>query len=337
MSKSNEQLKNWFLERYQGSTQKSYREWINEFEKVIGNKPFSELTIADIRKYREHLQAAKYKSAIVKWATIKSFIGDVIKRAKYPEYLPFLAPEELKKFNRDLIDIFTIEWDEYRTWQQVNKFKNGDKEEMHARVLRLEELRKLISMIYDPRDLCAIMLGIKCGLRISEITGVELEDICWQDKSIKIRTYTDEDNRKHGKSTRKAGSDERIIFYDDEMERVLRTWYNLRSPTDKTKALINGVRGRMTGETIARILRSYAYKAELIPKEKMPYDQDVTPHCLRKSLYTYWKNAAGGVVSDYLRAYFGHAQTDQMTKAYGENYLELVKEEYLKIVPILMA
>lgn len=65
-------------------------------------------------------------------------------------------------------------------------------------MLRKEQLVKLFEAMYLPKCAIACFMGVMCGLRVEEVCELEVQDIDFERKIIKIRDSKDPNRKKHG-------------------------------------------------------------------------------------------------------------------------------------------
>ena len=134
--------------------------------------------------------------------------------------------------------------------------------------LTLEESQRLLSAVdgaNKERDYCILCLFLNCGLRISEMVGLNLTDI--RSDSLLI----------HGK-----GNKERVVYLNDACVRALNDWLAIRkdiATADKNAVFLSSRRKRVSVDAIQVMVRKTLLKAGL--------DADsISPHKLRHTAAT---------------------------------------------------
>lgn len=118
--------------------------------------------------------------------------------------------------------------------------------------LSLEESRQLLSSIDGKnreRDYCIICIFLNCGLRISEIVGLDISDI--RSDSIRVR----------GK-----GNKERIVFLNDATAHAINQYLDVRKLTaavDRGALFLSNRRTRISRETVHSMVKKSLLKAGL--------------------------------------------------------------------------
>jgi site-specific recombinase XerD len=107
------------------------------------------------------------------------------------------------------------------------------------------------------RDYCILCLFLNCGLRISEMVGMNLTDI------RKDRLLI------HGK-----GSKERVVFLNDASANALNIWLNIRNniqAIDKNAVFLSNRRKRMSVDSVQVMVKKTLLKAGLDPEQYSPH------------------------------------------------------------------
>ncbi|HHU22399.1 MAG TPA: tyrosine recombinase XerC [Clostridiales bacterium] len=120
------------------------------------------------------------------------------------------------------------------------------------RYLSLEESQRLLSAVGGKnreRDYCIICLFLNCGLRISEIVGLDVFDI-----------HTD-----HIRIVGK-GSKERIVYLNDACVEAINNYLNVRkgiAAVDKNALFLSNRRTRISRESVHKMVKKTLLKAGL--------------------------------------------------------------------------
>lgn len=156
-----------------------------------------------------------------------------------------------------------------------NPAQNLDTPKLKARLpkyLSLEQsidLLKVIDGKNKQRDLAMFTLFLTCGLRLSELVGINIKDIDFKKKTLKVI----------GK-----GNKERIVFINDLCVDTIKKYLEVRPNEgligdDRNALFISNKSTRITGRSVERIAKKYFDLAGI--------DSDVyTPHKLRHTAAT---------------------------------------------------
>lgn len=123
------------------------------------------------------------------------------------------------------------------------------------RYLNIEESIKLLSSVdgeFKERDFCIIMIFLNCGLRISELVGLNLTDL--GPDSIRVL----------GK-----GGKERIVYLNDATQDAIRKHLEVRkslAAIDKNALFISRLKRRISVQTVHSLIKKYLTAAGLEAK-----------------------------------------------------------------------
>lgn len=134
----------------------------------------------------------------------------------------------------------------------------------------------------DSRDLALIAVMYGCGLRVSEVTGLNLDDI---------------DQHQHELRVLGKGRKERIVPLPDGALVYLNTYLDERTAMDEQALFLNKFGKRLSVRSVQRMLKERALENGA--------DISVTPHRLRHSFATHL--LAGGVDLRAIQELLGHA------------------------------
>ena len=147
--------------------------------------------------------------------------------------------------------------------------------------LESEELEKLLQAPNNLRDKAILEVLFSTGLRVSELTGLNRDNI----NLLKSEFYV-----------RGKGGKIRPVFLSETANRALK--YYLESRKDIEQALfINYANKRLTARSVQRLVRKWSIKAGLTKK--------ITPHTLRHSLATDLLRAGADLRS--IQSILGHS------------------------------
>lgn len=139
---------------------------------------------------------------------------------------------------------------------------------------------------WQKRDYAIIMLGLSLGLRVTSISEINIEDINFEERELKIV---------------EKGNKERTISFSENISSVLQDWIQdrfaiLTFEQKQSDALfISNQYKRISSKTIERLVKRYTYNI----------DKRVTPHKLRSTCATNVYNKTGDI---YLTAnILGHS------------------------------
>jgi integrase/recombinase XerD len=153
------------------------------------------------------------------------------------------------------------------------------KDEQIPKYLTQDQVKTFFSKIHHKREYALFGIIYKYGLRVSEASFLNLDDIDLERRRVKI--------------TRSKGgvSGERTIFPD--LLSKLRAY--LKERTDNSPALFTGKRGRLKKRMIQTLFYKYAHKAKL---------EEYSIHSLRHSLAVHLLEDGWGI--EFVQDQLGH-------------------------------
>lgn len=205
---------------------------------TANNEPFDlrRVTVRDVADFREHLSHVRRQSvATVNRAIvlIRRFLGHLVKSGALP-----VNPAESVK--------------ELRRMPQAPK---GLSSAEVRRVMREVELRG------DIRAAAILGLMLHSGLRVSDVVGLEVEDVVMGPRSGQVIC-------RHGK-----GNKQRVVPLSNEARRVLTAYLEVRPPTTEGSVFL-GERGPLTADGVRAICSRYSAISGV----------KFTPHTLRHTM-----------------------------------------------------
>jgi integrase/recombinase XerC len=182
------------------------------------------------------------------------------------------------------------------------------------RVPTIEEMNQVLdgdlgeAAAFPGRDQVIFELLYGCGIRNSELTGINLDSIYWSNEAILVR----------GK-----GKKERFVPFGDSAAIALRAYLPIRQKRlaelkKSTAALLISLRGtRLTTRSVGRIVKKIAVSKGLSP--------DVHPHTLRHAFGTHMLEEGADLRS--IQEMLGHERLST-TQRYTQLSLKKVIEVY---------
>ena len=268
-------------------------------KKVYKNKIIEELTILDIENleithfenYMAYLslyeingkeESCNERAKSRKMATVRAFFKYFFNKGKLKSNtaskvtLPKLHDKEIIRL--DIAEMVKL----------LNLADSGDKFSTHQRAYHKST---------KVRDVAILTLFLGTGIRNSELVGLNVEDVNFEDMSFAV--------------TRKGGN-RTILYFNDEVEKTLKAWIGKRStikdlsPTEN--ALFLSLQNkRISVRAIQELVKKYA--KIITPLKK------ITPHKLRSTFGTnlYRETQDIYLVADFL----GHSDVNTTKKHYA--------------------
>lgn len=124
------------------------------------------------------------------------------------------------------------------------------------RYLSLDESKRLLNAVYGKnreRDYCILCIFLNCGLRISEIIGLNITDF-------------------HGDNLRilGKGNKERVVYLNESTEEALNNWISVRrnmTPAREPALFVSNRRTRISREMVHSMVKTTLLKAGLDPSQ----------------------------------------------------------------------
>jgi site-specific recombinase XerD len=179
------------------------------------------------------------------------------------------------------------------------------------RAIDPEEIKKLLSVLKEPRDRALILTLLRTGMRIGELLNTKVQDLNFKAQCIEILEA----------HKNRVG---RVVYLSNDAQVALKKWLKLKRP--QTDYLFYGRLGRPLCYEAARgIFKKYLDKAQLSHK---PYSL----HCLRHTFASEMLN--GGMSLQSLQELLGHSDIE-MTRRYARLTDNTRREEYYKAMQII--
>lgn len=187
------------------------------------------------------------------------------------------------------------------------------------RFLTLEQSLELLSAIdgpYKERDYCIITLFLNCGMRLSELVGINMSDILHNNNSLRIL----------GK-----GNKERIVYLNEASLASIEDYIKVRPKdgvVDKNALFLSARKKRISPKTVQHLVKTYLEKIGL---SGPGYSVHKLRHTAATLMYQYGDTDIR-VIKDILghenlgtTEIYTHVSNQQMEKAVDSNPLANVK------------
>ena len=162
----------------------------------------------------------------------------------------------------------------------------------------LSEREQKYLEINRPRDVAIVMMFLGTGIRVSELVGLDLDHLNFQDNSFLV--------------TRKGGN-QTILYFPESVAGYLKTYLNGRLETEPLPGhehalFLSMQRRRITQRAVEKLVKKYALLGA-------PLKTKLSPHKLRSTFGTNLYHATGDIylVADTL----GHADVNTTRRHYA--------------------
>ena len=175
------------------------------------------------------------------------------------------------------------------------------------RYLTLEESMVLLDSVDGPnreRDYCILTLFLNCGLRVSELVGLNLTD--FQRDTVRVTGKGDKD---------------RVVYFSVRARLMVQEYIVQRKGGDGLFVSSKSPYEPLKPRAIQRIIRAISERAGL--------EKHVHPHLLRHTFATHALN--GGMDVTVIQKLLGHEDVST-TQIYAEMSDETIKHQYNKYV-----
>lgn len=169
--------------------------------------------------------------------------------------------------------------------------------------LTVEEIEKLRLACKDTRERALLELLFSTGCRLSEVVNINVDDLNFQDYSIRVI----------GK-----GNKERIVYFNSKAKVHLENY--LEERPGSSEALFVTCKkpySRVGDRGIQKIIKGIAKRAE--------FDKSVFPHLFRHSMATLTLQNGASIIT--IQKLLGHSNVTT-TEKYAETNMDNVKHEY---------
>jgi integrase/recombinase XerC len=298
------------------NTLRSYEIDLRQFQSYISPPDTPPISLKDIdhrliREYLGHLHDHELQKSSMarKLAALRSFLkfcareglvrenaARLVATPKLPKRIPsILSAEEMNDF---LDRLATVE-----TARPKRRGSRGPEAAQESSKLLLQRDRAILELLYAS------------GLRVSELTGLNVDDI--NRKELMLRVI--------GK-----GNKERIIPYGSKAEESLQRYWPIRakllahfgSGADARAVFLNHLGHRVSSRSVARIVRKYV--------RLMNVNWDLHPHSLRHAFATHL--LADGADLRAIQELLGHSSLST-TQRYTHASIRQLMEVYDKAHP----
>lgn len=256
-------------------TLESYAQTLRAFFDWGQIRKASDITAERVRQYRLFLNRREYRPGVGLKKSTQAHHSIVIRT-----FLKYLAKHDIETLAAEKVEI-------------------GRVPERQVEFLEADEVERLLAApsgtgIRTLRDRALLELLFSAGLRVSELTGLDRDQVNLSKDEFSVR----------GK-----GSKVRIVFLSPSARTAISNYLDQRSDIDPAlfvahpkKGLMNKKNAtretlRITPRTVARLVKHYAKKAGII--------KDVHPHTLRHSFATDLLQNGADIRS--VQAMLGHA------------------------------
>jgi len=252
----------------------------------------------DLRDFLAHLKAKG-----LKFRTIDAIYTSL------SAFYEFLIIEGLVEYNPVL---------PFRKYYLRRYKKDNDSET--RKLISVEDASKLVNSILDTRDRCILVLLFKTGMRVGELTSLDVDDIDLDKGQVTLKLKKKRTNR--------------VLFLDNEAIAVLERWLVARKNRkggEGQALFLSKIGTRITKRTVENSIEKHAERLSL-HKPGARLEDRFTPHCCRHWFVTHLLRA--GMSRDFVKELRGDARGEAID-IYNHIDKKELQESYLAHVPQL--
>lgn len=188
-------------------------------------------------------------------------------------------------------------------------------------IISVEQASHLVDSTLNSRDKAILVLLFKTGIRRGELCSLDVSDINLENMALKLKSTPKRSNR--------------ILYFDNEAEYVLRTWLQFRNSKYKngtTALFLNRDGVRIGSKTIGNLVEKHATRVGLHNPESKCLEDHFTPHCCRHWFTTHLIRA--GMPRDFVKELRGDVRHEAID-IYNHIDKKELRESYLAHIPQL--
>ena len=166
-----------------------------------------------------------------------------------------------------------------------------------------------------------MLLMAKTGIRRGELISLDATDINFADQSILLKPTAKRSNR--------------LVYFDDETETILRRWLKVRQGRNKRNdpaLFISQQNTRLEKFGVDRVITTHAQRLGLHDGQSENLEDHFTSHCFRHFFVTHLLRA--GMPRDFVKELRGDARREAID-IYNHIDKRELKEAYLACIPQL--
>ena len=291
----------------------SKMEYVEKFYLYLFNERL--LSVNTIRSYKTDLSC--FTNYCLKYKKIENLYE--VDKEVVNSYLKFLYGKKLssRTVTRRLVTIRSfysfLKRSNLISINGLDSIKGPKNAKKLPEVLTKEQIESLLNQVLiecsaPDRDLLVIELFYSTGIRVSEITKIELQHINFKNNSIKIR----------GK-----GNSERIVIFGKKLRAKLLKYVNkLKNEKFLFQSNLKNIVRPLSDKTIYNIVKKYF---KLISK-----NEKLSPHSIRHSFATHMLNNGADILT--VKELLGHKSLSS-TQIYTQVQTSKIKKTYFQSHP----
>lgn len=306
---SNSDLTEMFLEdcHIRGLTQRTIDNYASNLKTFCNHvkRPALKIDLSELRRFLTWLRDERDFAD----STISMYYSALQSFYEYLEFEGYIESNPVPRFRRRYLSF-------------LRRNKRGSSGNSERQLISIDEMRRLINSIMNPRDKAVVTLLAKTGIRRQELVNINIDDIDWIEQSVTLKPTAKRTNP--------------VVFFDDECARILRRWLQTRSNwhvNDNMKSLFVNEQGmRLNRNGIYNLVTKYAERLGLHDPHSKHLRKKFTPHCCRHWFTTHLRRA--GMPREHIKELRGDSRAETMDIYYHIDRKEL-RDSYLAHIPQL--
>ena len=201
----------------------------------------------------------------------------------------------------------------------LRRYKNDNDSEIR-KLIDVEDASRLVNSILDSRDKCILVLLFKTGMRLGELTSLDVRDIDLDKGEVTLKFKKKRSNR--------------VLFLDNEAITVLDRWLAARKNrkgAENQALFLSKIGTRISNRSVEEIIEKHAERVGLHNPGARLEDR-FTPHCCRHWFVTHLLRA--GMSRDFVKELRGDTRGEAIDIYHHIDKKEL-RESYLAHIPQL--
>ncbi|MGD0955065.1 MAG: tyrosine-type recombinase/integrase [Methanotrichaceae archaeon] len=274
-----------------------------------------------IKQYMELLASRSKDANNADKSDLKDFLSSLhqrgLKQASIEKAFTALSSFYTYMVDEDMISSNPITSFKRRYLRQYKDENTSDARQ----IISVEQASLLVNSTLNSRDKAILVLLFKTGMRRGELRSLDVDDIDFKNATLKLKSTAKRSNR--------------LLFFDNETEYVLRAWLQFRKDKNKqgTPALFLSRYGlRMSLIQINYTVEKHAERIGLHNPESNRLEDRFTPHCCRHWFTTHLIRA--GMPRDFVKELRGDVRHEAID-IYNHIDKKELRESYLAHIPQL--
>lgn len=297
-------LKDIELQGHSPDTVRSYRSSLRNFFQWLDGDPrtVDRHVLKDFLFHLKNERKGKDGSDGVSNSTINNYFSCLNTYYRFLNYEDYVDENPVPEFR-----------DRY-----VKSWREGNREP--RQLISIEQMSRLVHATLEPRDRAILVMFSKTGVRRNELIQMDMDDIDWEDQSIRLKPNAKRSNT--------------FIFFDGESYRVLERWARVRSDQapDTEAVFTSQYGGRLKRQGVYSLVTNHAEDVGLHDPASNDPQERFTPHCFRHWFTTHLRRS--GMPREFIQELRGDTRGDAID-VYDHIDRRELRESYLAHIPTL--